>query len=60
MNAVAPPTGNLYLVVGYDGSPPGSRALDAAAALLRGRAGSIRVLYVAVGLRRPWCSGMMR
>jgi nucleotide-binding universal stress UspA family protein len=42
-----PSTGNLYLVVGYDGSEPAIRALDAAAGLLQGRAGSIEVLYVA-------------
>ena len=47
MNTVMPSTGNLYLVVGYDGSPPAVRALDAAAALLRGRTGSITVVYVA-------------
>ena len=47
MNTVFPSTGNLYLVVGYDGSPPAVRALDAAAALLRGRTGSIDVVYVA-------------
>jgi len=47
MNTVMPSTGNLYLVVGYDGSPPAVRALDAAAALLRGRTGSIHVVYVA-------------
>jgi nucleotide-binding universal stress UspA family protein len=41
-----PSTGNLYLVVGYDGSAPATRALDAAAALLRGRDGSIDVVYV--------------
>jgi nucleotide-binding universal stress UspA family protein len=34
-------------VTGYDGSPPATRALDAAAALLRGRHGSIDVVYVA-------------
>ena len=38
---------NLYLVVGYDGSPPAGRALDAAVSLLHGRAGHIEVLYVA-------------
>jgi nucleotide-binding universal stress UspA family protein len=38
---------NLHLVVGYDGSPPASRALDAAVGLLRGRDGSIEVVYVA-------------
>lgn len=47
MNSVMPLTGNLYLVVGYDGSAPATRALDAAAALLRGREGSIDVLYIA-------------
>ena len=47
MNATAPPAGNLYLVVGYDGSPPAVRALDGAVGLLHGRTGSIEVLYVA-------------
>jgi nucleotide-binding universal stress UspA family protein len=47
MNATAPPAGNLYLVVGYDGSPPAVRALDAAIRLLHGRTGSIEVVYVA-------------
>jgi nucleotide-binding universal stress UspA family protein len=42
-----PPTEFLHLVVGYDGSPPASRALDAAARLLRGRTGRIDVVYVA-------------
>jgi nucleotide-binding universal stress UspA family protein len=37
----------LHLVVGYDGSPPASRALDAAVRLLQGRDGRIEVLYVA-------------
>jgi nucleotide-binding universal stress UspA family protein len=41
------PPVNLYLVVGYDGSPPASRALDAAVSLLHGRAGRIEVVYVA-------------
>lgn len=41
------PTGDLYLIVGYDGSPPANRALDAAARLLHGRTGRIDVLYVA-------------
>jgi nucleotide-binding universal stress UspA family protein len=41
------PAGNLYLVVGYDGSPPATRALDAAIRLLRGRDGQIDVVYVA-------------
>jgi nucleotide-binding universal stress UspA family protein len=42
-----PPSAPLYLVVGYDGSPPASRALDAAARLLQGRTGRIDVVYVA-------------
>jgi nucleotide-binding universal stress UspA family protein len=42
-----PPGPALYLVVGYDGSPPASRALDAAVGLLRGRAGRLDVMYVA-------------
>jgi nucleotide-binding universal stress UspA family protein len=46
MNSPAPTTGDLYLVVGYDGSAPSVRALDAAVALLRGRTGSIDVVYV--------------
>ncbi len=47
MNATVPPAGNLYFVVGYDGSPPAIRALDAATRLLQGRTGSIEVVYVA-------------
>jgi nucleotide-binding universal stress UspA family protein len=47
MNTATPPAGNLYLVVGYDGSPPAIRALDAAVGLLQGRAGRIDVVYVA-------------
>ena len=46
MNTPLPSTGNLYLIVGYDGSAPAARALDAAAALLRGRDGSIDVVYI--------------
>jgi len=46
MSTIAP-AGDLYLVVGYDGSPPASRALDGAVNLLRGRAGRIEVVYVA-------------
>jgi nucleotide-binding universal stress UspA family protein len=42
-----PPTGFLHLVVGYDGSPPASRALDGAVRLLQGRIGRINVVYVA-------------
>jgi nucleotide-binding universal stress UspA family protein len=47
MDATAPPAGNLYLVAGYDGSPPAIRALDAAVRPLDGRTGSIEVVYVA-------------
>ena len=47
MSTVMPATGNLYLIVGYDGSEPATRALDAAARLLQGRTGGIEVLYVA-------------
>ena len=43
----AMPARDLHLVVGYDGSPPASRALDAAANLLHGRTGRIEVEYVA-------------
>lgn len=46
MNTVISSTGSLYLVVGYDGSAPSTRALDAAVGLLRGRGGSIEVVYV--------------
>jgi nucleotide-binding universal stress UspA family protein len=42
-----PPEGLVHLVVGYDGSPPASRALDAAVRLLQGRTGRIHVVYVA-------------
>jgi nucleotide-binding universal stress UspA family protein len=47
VNTSAPSAGNLYLVVGFDGSPPASRALDAAVSLLRGRTGDIDVVYIA-------------
>jgi nucleotide-binding universal stress UspA family protein len=47
MSTTTPPTGDLHIVVGYDGSPPASRALDAAVGLLRGRTGRIEVVYVA-------------
>jgi nucleotide-binding universal stress UspA family protein len=47
MNTTVPPARNLFLVVGYDGSPPASRALDAAVSLLHGRTGRIEVVYVA-------------
>ena len=47
MNTGMPPATDLRLVVGYDGSQPSSRALDAAANLLQGRTGRIQVVYVA-------------
>ena len=47
MNATPPPAANLDIVVGYDGSPPAVRALDAAVRLLHGRPGTIEVVYVA-------------
>ena len=40
-------TGDVHLVVGYDGSPPAVRALDAAVRLLHGRTGDIEVVYIA-------------
>ena len=43
----APSAGFLHIVVGYDGSAPASRALDAAVRLLQGRAGYIDVVWVA-------------
>jgi nucleotide-binding universal stress UspA family protein len=46
MNTPTPSAANLFLVVGYDGSPPARRALDAAIALLHGRSGRIDVVYV--------------
>jgi nucleotide-binding universal stress UspA family protein len=39
-------TAPLLLVVGFDASEPAMRALDAAGRLLRGRSGSIHVVYV--------------
>jgi nucleotide-binding universal stress UspA family protein len=47
VNAATPPASHLHLVVGYDGSAPAARALDAAVRLLQGRPGEIEVLYVA-------------
>jgi nucleotide-binding universal stress UspA family protein len=47
MNNAPSATGKLYLVVGYDGSPPAVRALDAAVRLLNGRDGRIDVVYIA-------------
>jgi nucleotide-binding universal stress UspA family protein len=47
MTTATPPTGFVHLVVGYDGSAPASRAVDAAVSLLQGRTGRIEVVYVA-------------
>jgi nucleotide-binding universal stress UspA family protein len=47
MTTATPPAAFLHLVVGYDGSPPASRALDAAVRLLEGRTGRIEVVFVA-------------
>jgi nucleotide-binding universal stress UspA family protein len=47
MSTDMPATGDLHLVVGYDGSPPAVRALDGAVRLLQGRAGDIEVVYIA-------------
>jgi nucleotide-binding universal stress UspA family protein len=47
MSTAIPPASDVRLVVGYDGSPPASRALDAAANLLQGRTGRIELVYVA-------------
>jgi nucleotide-binding universal stress UspA family protein len=47
ISTAMPPTGFLHLVVGYDGSPPASRALDGAVRLLQGRLGRLDVVYVA-------------
>lgn len=47
MSTGTAPAADVRLVVGYDGSPPARRALDGAVNLLRGRAGSIEVVYVA-------------
>ena len=48
MNTAMTASGFPQIVVGYDGSPPASRALDAAVRLLQGRAGGrIDVVWVA-------------
>jgi nucleotide-binding universal stress UspA family protein len=47
MSTVLPPATDLRLIVGFDGSAPAGRALDAAVNLLPGRAGRIEVVYVA-------------
>jgi nucleotide-binding universal stress UspA family protein len=47
VTTAVPPEEFLHIVVGYDGSPPATRALDAAVRLLQGRAGRIEVVWVA-------------
>ncbi len=47
MDADTPPTGDLHLIVGYDGSPPATRALNTAVGLMRGCTGRIHVIYIA-------------
>jgi len=47
VTTATPPAGPVHLVVGYDGSPPASRALDAAVRLLQDRTGRIHIVYVA-------------
>jgi nucleotide-binding universal stress UspA family protein len=46
MTTAMPPARFLHLVVGYDGSPPASRARAAAVRLLQDRTGRIDVVYV--------------
>lgn len=47
MTTHLPPATDLRILVGYDGSPPGVRALDGAVNLVQGRTGRITVVYVA-------------
>jgi nucleotide-binding universal stress UspA family protein len=47
MSTIPRSAGKLHLVVGYDGSEPAVRALDAAVNLLLARDGAIDVVYVA-------------
>ncbi len=47
VTTTTPPATDLRLIVGYDGSPPAERALDAAVNLLQGRAGRVEAVYVA-------------
>jgi nucleotide-binding universal stress UspA family protein len=47
MDTTTPLARDVRLVVGYDGSPPASRALDTAVNLLQSRRGRIEVVYVA-------------
>ena len=47
MTTTLPRATDLRFVVGYDGSPPASRALQAAVNLLQGRTGRVELVYVA-------------
>jgi nucleotide-binding universal stress UspA family protein len=47
MNAEPPRAIAVRIVLGYDGSPPADRALDAAIRLMEGRTGRITAVYVA-------------
>src|SRR5215469_10976434 len=47
MSTETPATGDLHLVVGYDGSTPAVRTLAGAVRLLTGRTGDIEVVYIA-------------
>jgi nucleotide-binding universal stress UspA family protein len=47
MSSPTGPARDLRFVVGYDGSPPADRALQAAINLLQGRTGRIELVYVA-------------
>ena len=47
MTTGSPPAGFFHIIVGYDGSAPSGRAIDAAVRVLEGRTGSIDVVYVA-------------
>jgi nucleotide-binding universal stress UspA family protein len=47
MSDDAPAVPDTHLVVGFDGSPPATRALEAAVRLLRFRPGRIMVVWVA-------------
>jgi nucleotide-binding universal stress UspA family protein len=47
MNADTPTVPEAHLVVGFDGSPPATRALDAAVRLLATRTGRIIVVWLA-------------
>ena len=47
MSADAPAVPEAHLVVGFDGSPPAARALDAAVRLLTVRPGRVTVVWVA-------------